>query len=325
MAIAKKIRALFLRRYVGFSGGHAKVWDYFSHFIHMQEFDPKIYFTEDSIFDEENPWKSYPDRIVRKLDPFDCDFLFIGGRDWHEIAAWPGLEHQRPILNFIQSTRHAEPNYGLRDFLCRQAFRIACSEEVLSKIKGVDFLNGPVHLVENGIDKSRLPRAIPYDRKTLDVVILGYKNPTIAAHVHQNVLKIFNNARLINDFVPRSEVISAINESRLSVLIPTPREGKYTPPLEAMALESVVITSDVPGNRVVCRDGYNCLAGSYSIDGIMDCVNRFRDMNSIEISILIRNGLATVDKNGIESERERLKAILRGPFMDYVRSISSTK
>jgi glycosyltransferase involved in cell wall biosynthesis len=138
-------------------------------------------------------------------------------------------------------------------------------------------------------------------------------------------LKIFNNARLINDFVPRSEVISAINESRLSVLIPTPREGKYTPPLEAMALESVVITSDVPGNRVVCRDGYNCLAGSYSIDGIMDCVNRFRDMNSIEISILIRNGLATVDKNGIESERERLKAILRGPFMDYVRSISSTK
>ena len=55
---------LFHRDFRGFSGGHLKVWHYFNHVRHSPDHIPEIYFSEQTIWDESNPWLSFKDQAL---------------------------------------------------------------------------------------------------------------------------------------------------------------------------------------------------------------------------------------------------------------------
>src|SRR4051794_29637786 len=130
---AKKL-VLFHRDFQRFTGGHLKVWDYFSHVAASPAFEPRIAFTPESKWDATNPWSAVRDRVA-DWKPNDADVLFLAGPDWQALADDQRSNPGRPIINLIQHQRHADHSSELRGFLKHKAVRICVSEEVAAAIR----------------------------------------------------------------------------------------------------------------------------------------------------------------------------------------------
>ena len=124
---------LFYRHFTHFTGGHLKVWDYFSHVRHSGTHRAHIRFTPESLWDESNPWWPLRDELDswRSITP---DVLFLEGTDWDAIDAGARARCPYPVLNLIQGVRHADPAYRPYAYLEHKAVRICVSEEVKGAI-----------------------------------------------------------------------------------------------------------------------------------------------------------------------------------------------
>ena len=161
---------LFYRHFEQYSGGHQKVFDYFSHLRATPGYQADICFSQTSQWNSTNPW--FPDTRSVDFLPDGYDYLFIAGMDWAAYSQYP-LKSSKPIINLIQHVRHAEPNQDVYPFLEKRAIRICVSPEVESAISAI--ANGPVITIANGI---KIPKI--YDQKRHDVYIAGHKNPSMA-------------------------------------------------------------------------------------------------------------------------------------------------
>ena len=208
----KNKTALFRRNFTGYSGGHGKVWDYFNYVKKSGLYEASIFFTDASFFDESNPWLHSQSDFVSEWKPEEADLLFLEGLDWQAMPA--GWNKEIPIINLIQGVRHADPSLPLYGFLKRPALRICVSQPVADAILATGQVNGPVHVIPNGLN---IPDELTGQvQKNNRVLIAAFKDPASGTKAAGELLDMAYEVELLTEHIPRIEFLKKIKKARLN-------------------------------------------------------------------------------------------------------------
>ncbi|TCZ86194.1 glycosyltransferase family 1 protein [Lysobacter sp. N42] len=293
---------LFHRDFRGYSGGHGKVFDYFMHARAHPGFQPRIWFTPESI-DVDNPWRHAGVPAETAWRPSGAAALFIGGMDWlalHGDAATP------PVINLVQHVRHADPTQPLRRFLRRRAIRICVSSPVAEAIASTGEVNGPVLVIDAGL---RLPDRMPRgDRQPRHVFIAAAKQPAIGRDLADALRAEGRSVDLCVDWVEHAAFLERMARAEIAVALPFPTEGFFLPALEAMTLGCATVVPDCVGNRAYLRPGVNALAPRLELDALRQAVARLDD--AALRGRLISAATATAARFDLERERAAFHRVL---------------
>ncbi len=306
------LNVLFNRRFLGFTGGHFKVWDYFNHVRYSGTHQPQIFFSKESVWDESNPWSGLKGNVLKEWDAKIADVLFMEGMDWH----WLGVEGSDfdkalPIINLIQGVRHADPDNPRYAFLKNKAIRICVSPEVALCLTADGSVNGPVFTIPLGLDTALFPTPLPVNKRDFSVLIIGNKNPSFAKELLRRLNECGIDAQASYDHLPRDVFLEKINHAAICVFLPIQEgEGFYMPALEAMVLETFVICPDCVGNRSFCLDGVNSLRPGYDMDEVVNAVLRACSLDEADRSRFRSAALKTTQDHALLKERFAFLQIL---------------
>jgi hypothetical protein len=300
---------LFHRDFRGFTGGHLKVWHYFQHLQGSAEFHPRIHFSPETVWTEENPWFAWRESAERSWDPHKADILFLAGVDW--LVMRDKVDRHPPVVNLVQHVRHAQKDDIRFSFLTRRAIRICVSEEVACHIRETGRVNGPVFTIPNAIDIIVPPTPVAESERDIPVFVAGMKNPEFARHIGKLLSQEGIPAQIATGFLPRQEFLARLGRTRIAVLLPNVSEGFYLPALEAMALGAVVVCPDCVGNRGFCKDGYNCFLPAYSVKDVSMAVHRACALLPVARTQLAEAARHTADMHGLARERDEFLRIMR--------------
>ncbi len=293
----KKI--LFYRNFQGFTGGHLKVWDYFNHVNQSKQYNPQIYFSPATTWDN-NPWLNV--RANQVWQPKQADCLFLAGLDWEILTENPEI----PIINLIQHVRHAVPTDPRYGFLRNKAIRICVSEEVTEALHATQQVNGPIFTNPNGIDIQSLPEKANH---SYELLIAGLKQPDLARKLQQALAG--KNIKILTQQLPRTEFLATINQAKITVFLPSIyNEGFFLPALEGMALNTLVICPDCIGNRSFCKHNFNCLMPDYTFDELLKMSNMALSMPKLTHQTILANAKQTSEKYTIIKEQQKFVGIL---------------
>ncbi len=231
--------------------------------------------------------------------------------DWRALPASQRKSFSKPIINLIQHPRHAEAGSELRSFLSHRAIRICVSEEVASAISETNEVNGPVHVIPNGVDSACFPeRPKSMLERTTDLLICGLKAPELARDCYSHLSGKHGVVRWMIDWAPREEFLKRMTDAKVVLLLPRREEGFYLPALEAMGSGSVVVCPDCVGNRSFCLDGVNSFRPEYDLDKILEATEAALGLGSPAQMKLLENGRATLKEHSLENERSKFLPIL---------------
>jgi glycosyltransferase involved in cell wall biosynthesis len=147
-------------------------------------------------------------------------------------------------------------------------------------------------------------------RKSLDMVIVGVKQPLLAFELLQHARKMNLRTVSISQLVTRDRFLEILGSARLALLLPLEQEGFYLPALEAMGTNTLVICPDCIGNRSFCRNGMNALVPDYSTEGIILMLKKAIQMSTTDISSMLEAAMATFHQHDLNFEREQFHWIL---------------
>ena len=302
---------LFFRNFQRFTGADLKVWDYFNHVLATPGWNACVRFSEDSVWDETNPWRDAIDHVIGADDEIDPDAYFVSGVDWRQIQPAIRRESPVPVLNLIQAVWHACPNdLMLRyRFLPHKAIRICVSPEVERAINGTGTVRGPTFVVPNGIDLDAIRSFAGKGGRDVELVIAANKQPELGARLAERVAAPGRTVRLLEHRIPRSELLAWLARAHVALLLPRHKEGFYLPALEAMALGALVVCPDCIGNRSYCLPGQNCLRPEYVEDAITGAVETALERFD-ELPALVERARATARAHDLRREREAFHEIL---------------
>lgn len=295
---------LFRRDFRHFTGGHLKVWDYFRHAGHAEGIRREIYLTPGSDLVPGSPWLNLHPPPLPEWRPADADILFLAGFDWVAVPTSIDL----PVINLIQGLRHADPWDPLREFLSRPATRICVSAEVAQAIEATGRVNGPVHVIPNGIDVGVPVPARPV--RDIPVLIAGAKNATFAADLAGRLRAVGIGTECLCDILPREAFLALLARATVVVTLPRRREGFFLPALEAMALGAIVVCPDCIGNRGFCRDGHTAFMPAYEIEPVLASVQAALALTRPEADRILRAASITAAAHSMEAERASFLRIL---------------
>lgn len=306
----KNRRVLFYRNFLGFQGGHLKTWNYFQYLSELDGFTPHIFFTKKSVW-ENNPWKDKCNP-EEKWEPSSADILFLAGLDWSAIKE-SELKKNQPIINLIQSVRHADPNDVRYTYLTKKAIRICVSKEVAAALQQTNRVNGPIITIPNGVDLSpfgidlvNLKPVINYD-----VLISGMKNKQLAQKLELKLKKRGYQVECLVENIPRKNYLRMIASAKVSLLLPSYKEGFYLPALESMALGVLTICPDCIGNRQFCLDGYNCFVPEYDFDSLYESTVLALSLNSDKYNLIRSEAKIMASQHSLKKEKNRFYKIMR--------------
>ncbi len=256
---------LFYRNFKKFHGGHLKVWDYFNHVRASPQHTPRIAFTPQTSWDESNPWAADGALVVEDAGSVHPDIFFLAGRDWEMAEEHPDFSPDVPVINFLQHVRHADPESSRHGFLRRKAIRICVSEVVADAVRETGLTEGPVLATPNSVDLDRLPA--PGEREQdIDVLIAGLKRPARARKLEARLEAPGRRIVLLRELLPREEYLNHVQRARVTVFLPNDTEGFYLPPLEGMAMGTLVVCPEHDGEHAIYRHGENCFRPAYELD-----------------------------------------------------------
>ena len=257
---------LFYRRYRKFHGGHLKAWDYFNHVLASPEFTPRIEFSPRSNWDPTNPWWNAREYIVDSARSVRPDVFFVAGRDWQMMDEHPEAGADNiPVVNLVQGVRHADPNSNRFEFLSRKAIRICVSEEVARALRATGLTRGPLIVIPIGMDLEKLP-ASNGAKRNIDVLVAALKQPELGEELGRSLRRPGRRVEVLSKLLPRPEYLSLVQRARTTVFLPKETEGFYLPPLEGMALGTLVVCPDCAGNRSFCLPEHNAFRPNYTIE-----------------------------------------------------------
>lgn len=311
-ATASKKTVLFYRDFRGFTGGHLKVWHYFNHVQHATGYRPLIAFSADTLWDSTNPWRPMRDEALPAWNPEQADILFLAGMDWTILSETQRCSFPKPVINLIQHVRHADPDQPLYQYLTHRAIRICVSEPVAEALQATRRVNGPLFTIPNGIEpvEQSLPVRLR-EARDLDVLIVGIKQPALAATL-DSALKTTNlRVRTLTEPVPRPAFLESLRHAEIAVFLPHATEGFYLPALEGMALETLIICPDCIGNRTFCWPGVNCLQPAYRMESLLQAIQQALRLSPQERQALLKAGRQTAQRHSLEKERQSFLEILR--------------
>lgn len=296
------MRILFHRDFLGYTGGHGKVWDYFNHALALG-LDARVYLTPASLRDGSNPWMTVAERVEPIWEPERAELLFLAGLDWEALPE--GIPPGLPVINLIQHVRHADPALPWRQFLRRPAWRVCVSQAVADAIIATGEVQGDVRLIPAALN---LPAIAPAMQVRTKVFIGALKNPALGRALHAWLVARGWPVELCDEWVPRKAFLQALTRARTAVLLPHPTEGFFLPGLEAMALDCAVIMPPCQGSGQYAENGRNCLMPEASLQGLIDALERLQD-GAVHVALRAA-GRSTAQRYTLAGERAALAALL---------------
>lgn len=295
-------RLRFHRDFTCPSGGHGKVWDYFSHADAHPGWLPSVYLTPGSI-DLDNPWRENAVRVDTQWRPHAADALFLGGMDWQ---AYPADDPGRPVINLVQHVRHGDPAHPLHAFLSRRAVRLCVSSAVADAINATGRVNGPVRVIEAAL--AWPPEGMPVAASRAGIFIDAIKQPALGQALAAGLREQGRVVELCDQRLPRRTYLSRMAGAEIAVLLPHATEGFYLPGLEAMALGCAPIVPDCVGNRAYLVAEGNALSPPMQLEALKHAVGRL-DEASLRAR-LTAAGRATETCFRLDRERQAFHALL---------------
>jgi glycosyltransferase involved in cell wall biosynthesis len=271
-----------------------------------------VRFTADSTWDATNPWNDARDHVLGDEQEVDFDVLFLSGIDWRGmIPIEERDEYRRPIINLVQHVWHACPNDPLNRhrFLPHKAIRICVSPQITKAITRTGRVRGPVFTIPDGLDLSAVAEMAGAPDRDIDVLVAANKRPELGRAVAARLDGEGRMVRLVDERIPRSELVALMGRARVSVLVPNPKEGFYLPALEGMAVGTVVVCPDCIGNRSFCLPGENCFRPEYDEDRIVEAAEAALHQEP-ELDALRASALETARAHDIADERAAFLEIL---------------
>jgi len=300
---------LFHRSFDRFAGHHLKVWHYFNYVLDEPGYSPQLMLTEESLWDESNPWFAVRDLVVRGNRPHPADIYFFSGPVWNPVHRDQRRDSPVPVIHYMQSLRHAWPDnlrYGLLE---NKAIRICVSEHVADALRETGQVRGPVFTIPAAIDVSDLQRRFPPAERDLDLLIVATKQPEMGRRTAQRLRTPQRALRLVDDQVPHGELLDAMRRARVTLFLPFREEGAPLPMLEAMALGSFVVCPDVIGNRAYVLDGHNAFRPDFDEEQIVEAAASALESYG-DLGPLLANASETVRDYDLPAERRAFLPIL---------------
>lgn len=211
------------------------------------------------------------------------------------------------MVNLIQGVRHSKAGGALRSYLSRPAVRICVSNEVAASILATGEVNGPVHVIPNGIELERIPCA---EQRDIEVLIAGAKNPSWAKALHERLGAEGLACRLLTGKIPRAEFLNLLSRSAVAITLPLQQEGFFLPALEAMAAGAVVVCPDCVGNRSFCHDGLNCFFTPYDIEALVQTTLHATRIEPSQRAKILLAAKTEAQQHSLEAERTAFLRIL---------------
>ncbi|MGI9020722.1 MAG: glycosyltransferase family protein [Solirubrobacterales bacterium] len=299
---------LFFRDFRKFHGGHLKVWHYFSHVRSAPGHQARIAFTERSDWGEANPWNRAREDVVGSAADVSPDLFFVAGRDWQMMDKHPAAG-TIPVVNFLQHVRHADPASNRYQFLPRRAIRICVSEVVAEAARATGVTEGPVMAIPNGVDLDHLTPSDPA-ATDIDVLIAGLKQPELGAGLRDRLHKDGRRLELLEGLLPRDEYLARVRRARCTVFLPNEAEGFYLPPLEGMAVGSLVVCPEHAGEHSIYRDGVNCARPRYGLEAVAEATESLLALDDAEAAAMRAEALTTASEHTLRHERRAFLDIL---------------
>jgi glycosyltransferase involved in cell wall biosynthesis len=301
---------LFYRDFKRFTGGDLKVWDYFNHVLESGEHSAYVRLSDEARWDESNPWWGSEDRVIRGDAQVDADILFLSGIDWLHLDPSQREESPMPVINLIQHVWHACPNdrLGRYEFLPHKAIRISVSPEVTRALERTGRVNGPLFTIPDAIDYEGIARAARPQRD-VDLLIVAAKQPELGTALEERLRQPDRVLRLIDERIPRSELVDWLGRSRVTVFLPNPKEGFYLPALEGMAAGTLVVCPDCIGNRSFCLPEVNCLRPPHSEKELVEAAQSALERLP-QLAHLLDSAADTARRHDLRQEREAFLPVL---------------
>ena len=307
------MEALFFRNYRKFHGGALKVWDYFNHTRAAPDWDAWIQFGPRSCWDDSNPWHAASDRVLGDASHLEPDVFFVAGRDWRSLDQHPAAESGIPVINLIQHVRHGDETSNRFAFLERKAIRICVGEEISQAVRDTGVANGPILVIPLGLDLEILKTDSDAHRD-IDVLIAGLKQPQLGTELAEQLGSREGSGEwrveVLSDLIPRPEFLERMRRAKVTVFLPNLSEGLHMPPLEGMALGTLVVCPDVPGVEY-CSDGFNCLRPAYRLNALAAAVTAAHSLPMREAEAMRNRAHETVILHSLNRERAAFHDVLR--------------
>jgi len=303
---------LFYRDMRAFSGGHLKVYHYYTHVQGAPGYVARIAFGDGTRWDASNPWLGERARAEPTWAVERGDVFFLAGMDWRMALPRGVRESGKPVINLIQHVRHADPGQDVFPFLSERAIRICVSREVESAILSTGRVAGPTFVIPNGLEPEPLPPADwrPAAGPRAPVLVVGTKNQAFAAELATALADAGIDRVLHDRFVDRARFLDTLARHAVTVFCPNPTEGFYLPALEGMNRGTLVVCPDCVGNRGFCRDGATCLVPAYTVAAMVEAVRRALHLPVPAFDAIRRAAYAKAAEHSLERERRRFLAIL---------------
>jgi hypothetical protein len=301
---------LFYRDFRGFSGGHLKVWNYFIHVRHAKNYTSKIYFSQETVWDESNPWVEFKDSVQPVWDIEKSHILFLAGLDWLMLSEEQRDAPKRPVINLIQHVRHSYRTDERYAFLHHKAIRICVSKEVKTALEETKRCNGPLITIPNGIDTDSLPSPLGEHDKAYDILIAGLKQPELTNKLREALESTGKIIKSLTRNLLRDDYLNEINNAKITIFLPHEQEGFYLPALEGMALGTLVICPDCVGNRSFCLHKQNCFRPQYRFEDLINSVYGAFSIAPENKHAMLTNARRTVSGHDLMKERNTFLKLL---------------
>lgn len=300
---------LFYRNFRRFQGGHLKIWDYFNHVLASPQFTPRIEFSPRSNWDRTNPWWHARDYVVDSGHPVHPDVFFVAGRDWLMLDQHPDAGANIPVVNLVQHVRHADKNSDRFQFLTRKAIRICVSQEVTEAVRETGLNQGPLLTIPIGLDLENLP-ACRGATRDIDVVIAALKQPRLGEELKRRLKRLGRRIDVLSKLLPQHEYLSRIQRAHTTVFLPNEAEGFYLPPLEGMALGTVVVCPEHAGEHSIYLPGHNCFRPSYVIEELVQATESALALPPDQVRQILANARRTAETHSLLRERQAFFDVL---------------
>lgn len=261
--MTKHLTFSFFRDYQRYTGGHQKFHDYLLHTnslpgttckLHVKgacPVMPNLFQNIDNIEYQKN------------YSPLKSDVVFLAGMDWKFYL--PFFDKKQTIVNLVQHVKHGDKNHPLFSFLKYRALRICVSEAVKDAIS--PYANGNCVAIPMGHDIPHLKKL-----KTNDLYILSKKNIAFGKRIFNWACSKGLKVIIHEGLVTKEQVLNAMSESRLSLVLPNQSEGFFLPGIEAMALSDRVVVPDCIGNREYCSEYTNITLCEYDYNSCVETI-----------------------------------------------------
>lgn len=300
---------LFHRTFDRFAGHHLKVWHYFNYVLDEPGYSPRLMLTDDSVWDESNPWFTVPELVMRGNRPHPADLYFISGPVWTLIPGNQRADAPAPVIHYIQSLRHALPDNLRYSLLENRAIRICVSEHVAEALRETGKVRGPMFTIPAAIDVADLQRRFPPVERDTDLLIAALKQPEMGRRMAPLLAAPNRKVRLLDGLVPHDDFLDAMRRAKVTLFLPAYDEGAPLPMLEGMALGTFVVCPDVIGNRAYCVDGHNSFRPAYEEEEVLAAAAAALDGYD-GLGTLLANAAETVREYDLPAERRAFLEVL---------------